>query len=107
MAVQRHPLTGLDDDHIAHRHILRVHLPDLTALGLQIGGVRANVHQGGNGLAGLAHGVILEQLAHLIEEHHKYGLAVFPGAEGTYGGQGHEEVLVEDLAICDVADGPP
>ena len=107
LSVQGDPLAGLDDDHVPHRHVLRVHLLNGTVLRFQVGGVGADVHQGGDGLAGLAHGVVLEQLSHLVEEHHEHRLAVLPGAEGAHGGQGHEEILVKDLAVCDVADGPP
>ena len=82
------------------------------AVPLHVGVVGADVHQAGDGLAGLAHGVALEQLAHLVEQHDEHGLGVLAlaeeaGAKGPHRGQGHEEVLVEHLAVGDVADSPP
>ena len=104
-AVQRHPLAGLYHHHGAHFHILRVHFFQLSVRPLQIGGIRADVHQGGDGLAGLAHGIVLEQLPHLVEEHNEHRLSVLPGAKGPHSGQGHEKVLVKDLSVCNIADG--
>ena len=106
-AVQGHPLAGLHHDDGSHLHVLRVCLLQGTVLPLQVGGVGADIHQGGDGLAGAAHGIVLEQLTHLVEEHDEDGLGVLAGGEGAHGGQGHEEVLVEDLAVSDVAEGLP
>ena len=97
--VQGDPLAGADHHHGAHLHVLRVHLLQRAVLQLQVGGVGADVHEGGDGLAGLAHGVVLEELAGLVEEHDKDRLGVLPGGEGPHGGQGHEEVFVENLAV--------
>ena len=73
--------------------------------------VRANVHQGGDAATALAHGVALEQLADLIEQHHGHGLhevaafLVKRQADGAHGGHGHQEVLVEHLAPEDALAG--
>ena len=54
-----------------------------------------------------AHGVGLEPLAHLVEEHDGHRLGVVPAAlvqgqgDGAHGGHRHEEVLVEHLAVPD------
>ena len=106
-AVQGHPLAGLHHDDGPHLHVLRVCLLQGTVLPLQVGGVGADIHQGGDGLAGAAHGIVLKQLTHLVEEHDEDGLGALAGGEGAHGGQGHEEVLVEDLAVSDVAGGLP
>ena len=100
-AVQGHPLSGLDDDGVSHLHLIGVHLDQFPVL-LHIGVVRADVHQGGDGLPGLAHGVALEELAHLVEEHDEDGLGVLAGGKGPHSGNGHQEVLVKDLAVGDV-----
>ena len=105
-AVQGHPLAGLDHHNGAHGHLLRVHLLDLAVLPFQVGGVGPDIHESGNRLPGLAHGVVLEQLSHLVEEHHEDRLRVFPGAEGPHCGKSHQEILVKDLAVGNVAQGP-
>ena len=107
LPVQGDPLAGADHHNGAHLHVLRVHLLQGAVLQLQVGGVGADVHEGGDGLAGPAHGVVLEELAGLVKEHDEDGLGVFAGGEGSHSGQGHEEVLVENLAVQDIADGLP
>ena len=106
-AVQGYPLAGLHHHHGIHGHILRVHLLGTPILPLQVGNIRPDVHEGGNGLPGTAYGVVLEQLAHLVKEHDKHRFGVLRGEEGAYRGQGHEKILVEDLSVGDVADGLP
>ena len=98
--IQRHPLTGLHHDDGAYRHILRVYLLQ-TVFRFQIGGVRANVHQRGDRRPGLAHGVILKQLAGLVKQHNEHGLVKFAGGKGTHRGNGHEEILVKNLPVGD------
>ena len=72
---------------------------------LHLGCVRTDFHQVRDAVAAPALGVTLEQLAYCEEQHdedrfREFGLR--PGqeadAEGTDGGQGHEEVLVEDVS---------
>ena len=105
LAVQGYPLAGLYHDNRANGNVLRVYLLNFAVLPFQVGGVGTNVHQGGDGLPGLTHGIVLEQLAHLVEQHDEHGFGVFRCGEGTHGGQGHQEVFVEHLAVFDVADG--
>ena len=104
--VQGHPLPRLDDDHVPHRYLLRVHL-DQLALPLYVGVVGADVHQVGDGLPGPGDGHVLEQLSHLVEEHHRHCLGVLANQQRPDGGHRHEKVFVEDLAVEDVADGFP
>ena len=103
-AVQRHPLAGLDQNLIAHGHFVRVHLLYLAVL-FQVGVVGADVHQRGNALAALAHSVVLEQFAHLVEQHNRRALVVVAQGHRTHGGNGHQEVLVEHLAVENAAHG--
>ena len=110
-AVDGHAFAGLDDDHVAHGDLVGVDLREL-AVALDVGVVRRDVHHVGDGLAALAHGVALEELAHLVEEHDGAALRhlrVVVGeedrGEGAYGGDRHEECLVEGVAAADVARG--
>ena len=56
-----------------------------------------------------AHGVGLEPLPHLVEEHHGDGLQVVPvlihrQRQSADGGHGHQEVLVEHLPVADAPE---
>ena len=72
-----------------------------------------DVHEVGDGLAGLAHRAPLEPLPDLEEQHHGDGLGehdLGDARQGRYeerteSGDGHEEVLVEHLSVADVACG--
>ena len=62
----------------------------------------------GNALTTLPLGIALKEFAHLEEEHHEDGfriLCLCPWQEAyqqrTDGGDGHEEVLVEGIAVSD------
>ena len=105
-AVQRHSLSGLHHDHRANRHILRVHFLQ-TVFRFQIGGVRPDIHQRGNGGAGLSHGVILKQFAGLVEQHDEHGLGIVACGESANGGEGHQEVLVKYLPVDDAQNRLP
>ena len=100
-AVDGHPLTGLHHDDRADLHIVRVHLLQLAVLALNVGVVRADIHQAGNALAALAHGHALEQLADLVEDDNGAAFHVVAQREGTHGGNGHQEALIEGLAVLD------
>ena len=70
--------------------------------------IRPYIHQMGDTVAGLTLGVALEELADLEEEHHEdrfrilgLGFGEETDTEGTDGGDGHEEVLVEGIAVGD------
>ena len=105
-AVQGDPLAGLDDDGVAHGHLLRVHLDQLP-LPLHVGIVGADVHQVRDGLAAAGDGHALEQLPHLVKQHDGHGLGILPAAKSAHGGHRHEEILVKHLAVADVPHGPP
>ena len=108
-AVDRHALAGLDHDDVADLHLIRIDF-DNRAVALDVGVIGGDIHHGGDGLAALAHGVALEQFAHLVEEHDgsalghvRFGLGEEDHGECADGGDGHEEALVEGLATADVA----
>ena len=103
-AVQGHLFAGVHHDDAADLHLVRVH-PLQLAVDLKVGIVGPDVHQLGDVAAALAHGVALEQLAHLIKQHDGHAFAVFPQHDGAHGGHGHEEVLVEHLAVFDAQEG--
>ena len=97
--VNGHLLPGPDHQHGAHRHIVGVHRFHRAVGPLQIGAVRPDVHQITDALAALAHGVALEQFAHLIEQHDRDGLAVFTQGQGAHSGHRHQEVFVKHFAV--------
>ena len=103
-AVQRDFLAGADQNYVAHSHGVRVHL--LHAItGLQVGVIRADVHESGDVFPALTHRVALEQLADLVEQHNGGGFPVLLQGQRAHGGNGHEEVFVEDLALYHAQEG--
>ena len=109
-AVDGDALAGLDHDDAADRHLIRVDLRKL-ALHLEVGVVRADVHQRGDAAAAAADGDALEELADLVEEHDRDGLVEVAAA--LLDGQGdraerrhrHQEVFVKDLPVFDAQRG--
>ena len=74
--------------------------------------VGRDIHHVGDGLAAFTDSVALEELSHLVEQHNRGTFGhVWPRfgekhhGERADGCDGHEEVLVEDLAVADVLDG--
>ena len=82
-------------------HRVGIHFRKL-AIHHDVGVVRADVHQLADVFAAPSHGVALEELADLVEEHDGDAFLEVPHADGADGGCHHEEVLVEDLAVADV-----
>ena len=76
-AVQWDALSRPDDDGIPYLDLFGIH-PKLLALSQKHGVVRADVHELGDGFAGFAHGVGLEQLSYLVEHHHRHGFQIIP-----------------------------
>ncbi len=71
-----------------------------------MGYVRTDVHQMRNTLTTLPFSITLKEFAHLEEKHHKDCLRKLrlsswqeANAESAYGGYGHQEMLVEGVAI--------
>ena len=67
-----------------------------------------DIHQVGNTFAALALGIALEEFTDLEEEHDEDGLRELrlcprqeTDAKGADGGDGHEEMLVEGIALQD------
>ena len=109
-AVDGHLLARLHHDDGADGHLVRIHLHQLAVL-LNVGIVRPDVHQRADVLPALAHGVALEQLADLIEQHHGDGLVVVAALlidgqrERAHRGHRHQEVLVEHPPVGDALPG--
>ena len=108
-SVDRHALARLDHDDRANGHLGGVHLDELAAL-LDVGVLRRDVHHLCDGLAALAHRVALEELSDLVEDHDgralgHVGVGVWEEhhCKGADRCHGHEEALVERLAVRDVA----
>ena len=76
-AVDGDLLPGLDHNDGTHGHLVRVH-PLQVPVPLHVGVVGADVHELGDVPAALAHGVGLEPLADLVEQHDGHGLGVVP-----------------------------
>ena len=107
-AVDGHALAGLDHDDVAHLDLVRINLNQL-AVALDIGVVGRDVHHLSDRFAALAHGVALEELSDLVEQHDgaalgrlRFGFGEQDRGEGADGGHGHEERLVEGVAASDV-----
>ena len=102
-AVDGHALAGFDHDDAPYGDLVRIDLLK-RAVALDVGVVRRDVHHGGDGLAALAHGVALEQLAYLVEEHDRgtfghvrLGVREEDHRERAHGGDGHEETFRQRL----------
>ena len=108
-AVDGHLLTGLDHNDAAHLYLIRVYLFQ-DPLPLYVGIVRADVHKLGDVPAALPHGVALEPLTDLVEQHNGNGLqivAVFRNGQskGTHCGHRHQEAFIKYLMIADALPG--
>ena len=110
MAVYGHLFTGLHYYHAAGRDLVRIYLLK-RAVPFDIGVVWTDIHQCRDVPAALAHGVALEQLSYLVEQHYGYrlgkvaGFLVYGQSYGAYGGYGHEEVFIEDLMVDYAPEG--
>ncbi len=102
-AVQRNPFARLDEDQVIDRDLFGVDFLNLIAVDA-VRVLRAEVHHRGNGFTGASHGVILEELADLIEEHNGDSLREIAQGQRAEGGDGHQEILIEDLSVKDVRE---
>ena len=108
-AVDGHAFAGLHHDDVADGHFCGVYLRKL-AVALDVGVIGGDIHHGCDGFARFAHGIALEQLADLVKQHYRatFGHRRLSVGERDHGecadrGDGHEQVLVEHLAVFDVA----
>ena len=90
----------LDHDDVADLNLFGIDLFEL-AVPLNVGVIGADVHQGADGFAALAHRIALEQLAHLVKQHDRDGLFQLAHAQRTHRRHHHQEVLVEHLPVKD------
>ena len=104
-AVERDALTGHDDELVVGGQLEGIDLLELP-LFHDVGELRCDVHHIRDGLARLVHGVALEQLAHLEEQHNggalghmRLGVGEQHQGERAESGHGHEEVLVQRVPV--------
>ena len=110
-AVDRHALAGLDHDHGADGDVIGKDLFECAVGLLDVSVVGRDVHHGTDRLAALAHGVCLEQLADLVEQHDsgafghvRVGVGEEHHGKCADGRDCHKETLVEGLAAADVIE---
>ena len=110
-AIERDALARLHDDLLAGLDVGGVDLHQLAALH-DVGELGGDVHHGGDGLARLAHGVALEHLSYLVEQHHgsafghvRLGVGEQYEGEGAQRGHRHEEALVQRMASGELLGG--
>ena len=96
--VERDLLARTDDNDAPDRDLRGVDAP-FPVLRLEAGEVRAYVHQRGYVPPAFFDGEVLKKLAYLEQQHDRDALCVLPEDDRAYRGDGHEEVLVEDLAV--------
>ena len=102
-------LTRLHDDDRADLNLVRVDLLERTVL-LDVGVIRADIHELTDVAAALADRVALEPLTDLIEQHNADGLGVVAALgqsehDCTHGGDRHQKVFVEGLTVFDAFSG--
>ena len=110
-AIDGHALAGLNDDDGADGDVIGEDLLERAVGLLDVGVVGRDVHHGTDRFAALAHGVGLEQLADLVEQHDggafghvRVGVGVEYHGKCADGRDRHEEAFVESLAAADVAE---
>ena len=74
---------------------------------LDMRNLRPDVHERCNGMTRAPHGIRLEPFTQLIKKHNRDALRKFTERNGAHGGNRHEEILIEDLAMADVHQSPP
>ena len=105
-AVERDLLPRSDQQGLPHRHLLGVELP-LLPVAQHAREVGADIHERGDGLAAAPDGDGLKELTDLVKQHDRRGLGVLPRREGAERRDRHQELLVKDLAVCDIAHSAP
>ena len=110
-AVDGHALAGLDHDDGADGDVIGEDLFECAVGLFDVGVVGCDVHHGADRFTALAHGVCLEQLADLVEQHDggafghvRIGVGEEHHGKRADGRNGHEEALVEGLAAADVIE---
>ena len=97
-AIQRDALAGTDINGISGLDCLGIHLGQLT-VHHDVGVIGTDIHQLCNGTAGTAHRIALEPFTDLEQQHNHHTLGKLAGKEGAEGGKGHQEFLIEQLAV--------
>ena len=105
-AVERDALARADDDGLADLHLVGKYLL-LSAVTHDACCIGTDIHEGRDGAAGALHGIALEPLANLVEQHDGDALGVVTEGECADGGDRHEEVLVKDAPVTDARRRAP
>ena len=93
---------GRTTDFLAHLHMLRGNRLQLSSP-LHVSHVGTDIQERLDGAPGAVHRRVLNSLADGIEQHDAYRFRQLVDEHRTDGGDGHEEVFIEDLAAADVA----
>ncbi len=109
--IERHFLAGTDDDGFADGNLVGAD-GQFFAVADYGGGVGLQLEEVLDALAAASLGDAFKELADLEEEHHEDGFGELrlgtgqePYAERADGGDGHQEMLVEGLAVQDAFGG--
>lgn len=86
--VQGNTFSGLYHKDFAYANFLWINGYNLTAT-LHIRSFGPDIHQTGDGGAGLAHSITLEQLADLVKQHNGHCLGIFTNRHSANGCDGH------------------
>ena len=105
-AVKRNLFPGAHHDDLADLYFVRRER-DLRAVALDRCRVGTDVHQRGNRLAASSHRDVLEQFAHLVEQHDKDRLGIFADNKRANGGNHHQKMLVKQLPVPEIEDCRP
>jgi len=103
-AVQRNLFARLDHDDVADLNLFGIDLFEL-AVPLNVGVIGADVHQGADGFAALAHRIALEQLANLVKQHNSNTFTIITKGNRAYGCYRHQKILVKHLMILNTLAG--
>ena len=103
LTVEGNLLARFDDDGVAHLNAFRGHGAQ-PFQGLHLSLVGLGGQQGLDGATGMGHGPVLQQFAHLEEDHDAHGLGIGLDGDGAPRGDNHQNVFIEEDAP---ADGPP
>ena len=95
--VHRHAFPGAQNKNVADLHFLRRNY-HFFAVAKHAGNIGADIHQSRNGATRFSHRVTLEQLAHLIKEHHAARFGKVQKSDGSESCHHHQEVFVQKPA---------
>ncbi len=102
-AVQGDPLAGAHRNLFTHGDLLWLHFQESVAAA-HPGDIRAKLQEPADGPPAPVHRDILQDLPHLVEDHHGDRFPELMDCKGARRCHGHQEVLVENPAVDDAAE---